>query len=237
MHTLNRFLKFNSYMFNSPSKALFLKRTRLLFFTAGCLSLAGAGFAAFSLSLRHLAVLVLCSLPGLLYPLPIIPSLRGGGRFRSLKEIPGSKDIFMALGWAFIIVLFPAFGNPDLFSEATVPAFVFLFFIVAARSVLFDILDIPGDRISGNDTIPIVMGISGTRRLLATLLGLSAAMLTAGLATGFSSPLSAVFYIPMVYLAVSALFYTERTAYYPNIYESLIDLSFIITGLAALLLA
>ncbi|MFH1708320.1 MAG: 4-hydroxy-3-methylbut-2-enyl diphosphate reductase [Planctomycetota bacterium] len=237
MHTLNRFTKYGAYRFNSPLRASFFESTKAIFLTAGIAALAGAAVAAASISHRHLGILALCSLPGALYPLPLVPArLARVIPFRSLREIPGSKDIVIGLGWAFIIVLLPALGTAGTFTAAHLGAFTFIFLLVAARSVLYDILDIPGDRITGNDTIPILLGFQRTRRLLFTMLALAAVMLAAGLAFGTVGRPALVFTLTITALGLLAAACTERTAYHSTLYEGLTDLSFILTGAAALAL-
>ncbi len=235
MHTLNRFLKFESYTYTSPAKALFLGKGRMFFFSAGIISLLTAFIISALINIEHLLIFIACSIPGVLYPLRIIPPfiLKKKG-WNSLKDIPGSKDIFVGAGWAFIIVLFPVLGNTDYFSIITIPAFIFIFLLTVTRSVLLDIMDIPGDRISGNDTLPIIIGEQQTRYLLGAVLTILTLMLAAGTVFSLIGLQSLIFLLPIAYFAITTILYSEKTTYYPVAYETVIELNFILTGILAL---
>ena len=236
MHTFNRFIKFNAYKYNSPSRARFFAKAKTVYIILGIFSLITAAVSSFLINIPHLIILILCSLPGILYALPLFPSsFKKILPYRSLREIPGSKDIFIALGWAFIIVLFPAIANPGTFSKTTIPAFIFIFLIVSIRSVLFDILDIPGDRITGNETIPILLGFRKTRKLLGVLLAVSLIMLLLGIGMRIIPIKGMIFSFPILYLGICTIGCSEKAAYYPSLYEGIIDFNFIIIGCAAFL--
>ncbi len=161
-HTFNQVLALRREMFR---RNLALDRLRL--------ASAAASGAAF-LYLLHpfgVAPLVLGGVAlgaGLLYGVDIIPAPR---YFRSLRDIPGSKEIFCAVGWAFCAAVLPliATGIPaDWYAVALIFAFVLL--PVYVRSVLFDVRQLERDRFLGREATPFALGSRRTRRLLAVAL-------------------------------------------------------------------
>ena len=96
------------------------------------------------------------SLLGFSYNRTIIPS-RVSRRFKRIKDIPGSKTILIAVAWGVVTALMPAMAGPVPFHMAML-AFVFSTVLVFARTAFVDILAIQGDRISGRETLPILLG-------------------------------------------------------------------------------
>lgn len=85
-----------------------------------------------------------------------------------LKEIVGVKSIVVAFSWAFTSSLLPASMQPVEF-EKLILVFTYVFVHLLTNTILFDILDIDGDKASGLKTIPIVLGLNRTRKLLVTV--------------------------------------------------------------------
>ena len=86
-------------------------------------------------------------------------------KVRKLKEIPGSKTLFVALAWSFITVLFPALDS-NAFSSENLAVFLVITLFVFIRTMLFDVFDVQGDMIAGKETLPVCIGEEKTIRLL-----------------------------------------------------------------------
>ena len=85
-----------------------------------------------------------------------------------LKEMLGVKSIFVAFSWAFTGSLLPAaIGLVDV--DKILLVFMYIFIGLFVNTVLFDVLDIEGDKVSGVKTIPMVLGRSGTMYLLVAV--------------------------------------------------------------------
>ena len=82
-----------------------------------------------------------------------------------LKEIVGIKSIVVAVSWGLTGALLPA--CVQMIEPLKI---VLIFFFISVQlfinTILCDIRDIEGDRVSGLRTIPIVLGLSKTRSLL-----------------------------------------------------------------------
>lgn len=172
MHNLNRYIEQGAKKFNDPHRALFQQRYRMPLLAASIAGLAAALVAAFHLGRGPFLALAAMSTLGVLYRFRFIPRpLSTLLHIRRLKEIPGSKTFFVALAWAFVTVLLPAWGAGavTLFTWGTL---LFLMLFMYVRSAMFDVLEVQGDRIVGRETLPVFIGEERTLKLLHLLLGL-----------------------------------------------------------------
>jgi 4-hydroxybenzoate polyprenyltransferase len=171
MHNLNRFIDQRSKKYNDPHRAIFQQRYRWPLFTAALVSLTTALLAAYSLGNGPFMTLAAMSLLGILYRFRFIPRpLSSLIRVRRLKEIPGSKTFFVALAWAFVTVLLPAWGA-DAIAPQTWGVLLFVMLVVYVRSAMFDVMEMLGDRIVGKETLPVFIGEKKTLKLLHLIIG------------------------------------------------------------------
>lgn len=130
------------------------------------LSCAGLGMGLLLLlsSIPNRAVFFLMlfsTVIGLAYHLPVVPAfLRRIIPYRSIKDVPTSKDLFVALAWGAIITFIFQAGADFFFRFDIYAASVFLilFFYSYIRSLLMDLRDIEGDRIMGRETLITLIG-------------------------------------------------------------------------------
>jgi len=85
-----------------------------------------------------------------------------------LKEVVGVKSILVAFSWAFTGSLLPATARPVAFEMVTL-IFAYIFIQLFVNTVLFDVVDMKGDMISGVRTIPLVLGLRRTREILTAV--------------------------------------------------------------------
>ena len=97
---------------------------------------------------------------GLIYHLTIVPKfLRGITRYKSLKDVPTSRDLIVALAWGILITFMPQVMDGALaFSLSTWFCFSLFFILAFLRSLIFDLRDIEGDRIMGRETLVTIIG-------------------------------------------------------------------------------
>ncbi len=115
-------------------------------------------------------ILLFMSVMGLSYNLTLIPEKIADGKYRRIRDIPGSKTVLIAVAWGIVTSVFPSlsvFGEIDM---GTVLVFAWATGMVFVRSAFFDILDMQGDRVVGKDTIPILLGEKQTIGLLKCVL-------------------------------------------------------------------
>jgi 4-hydroxy-3-methylbut-2-enyl diphosphate reductase len=132
---------------------------------------------SFGLSRPAFYLMLFGTVAGSVYHFTIVPPvLRKIVRYKNLKDIPTSRDLFVALAWAVLITFMPA-TLKDTFNVSPVTFFVFawVFLLAFLRSVIFDLRDIEGDRIMGRETLVILVGENRARATIQATLILSLA--------------------------------------------------------------
>lgn len=91
-----------------------------------------------------------------------------GGK-KALRQYGRAKTFFVALVWSVTTVLIPLAGIPQLFNVVHLWLLVFLllrrFLFVAALTMVFDIKDMEADKQVKLYTLPMALGVEGTKRL------------------------------------------------------------------------
>ena len=227
MHTLNRFIDRKT----SPPIGSFREETYRTheknYIGAALLSLLGALLFASTLGISAFILLLLISVLGVLYNIPLLP-LRGG--LRKLKDLPGSKNIVVALAWAAVGSLLPILSTPDDLSPAVGVAFGFIFAVVFIRSSMSDLLDIQSDRLIGRETIPVVIGENHTRQLLTGITLLSGVSLVLAFWFGWSPSLALVQLACLFYILICFKLYDRRSGLPGVVLEGLLETMYVITG-------
>jgi len=157
MQILNNLFAIRSDRYNHPKRALFYKENHVYLWILAVLS-GGAGlYLSFLSGPVSFILLLIMSFLGLSYNLKMIPLPGKKRKIASIKDIPGSKTILIVIAWGTVTCLLPAVADHgNLFSVAV--AFLFASGLVFGRTAFFDILAIQGDRITGKETLPILLG-------------------------------------------------------------------------------
>ena len=167
MHNLNRFTDRKLQKFNDPLRAIFYEKYRWPLLVTSALSLALALTLVFEHGIKPFFLLTGMSILGILYSVQVIPkSLTPNIRVRGLKEIPGSKTFLVAIAWAFVTTLIPAWSDSDNLDLSTIVVLLFVLLLVFVRNALFDVFEVQGDRIVGKETLPVCIGKEKTLLVL-----------------------------------------------------------------------
>jgi 4-hydroxy-3-methylbut-2-enyl diphosphate reductase len=231
MHVLNRFAD-KASSFNYPSRAALYERYKFGFFLASLSGVSAALIIANAQSQSLFFALLAMTGLGLLYSVRIFPErwLRIV-RVAKLKDIPASKTIFIAGGWSVVATLLPSLRADSHVGLQTLFSLIVVFVLVFVRSALFDLVDIQGDRLVGEESLPIVIGEKRTKKLLVYLVvGLAISLMVApllGLATDFGYMMLIVCLYMGFYLLVH-----RRELLRPGSlrFESLVENSFYLSG-------
>jgi len=107
-------------------------------------------------------IIVFPLLAGIIYSVKIHP------RIPRLKDIFAVKSIIVALSWTVGNTFLPI---PNLNAHFMIIVMIFYFFFIKSiiNTVLFDLMDVEGDKKIGANTIPVVMGASETIKFLLIL--------------------------------------------------------------------
>jgi 4-hydroxy-3-methylbut-2-enyl diphosphate reductase len=175
------------------------------------------------------------SILGLSYNLKIISIRTPRGKIARIKDIPGSKTVLITLAWGTVTCLLPAVSNQsDLLPVGAV--FLYATGLVFARTAFFDILAIQGDRITGKETIPILLGEKRSFDIINYVLFFNILLLGVAFFTGLLVKGALLLaFIPFVMLLLVRFFKKENLISGVH-QEFIIESLFIATGLMAALI-
>lgn len=169
MQILNNLFTIKSDKYNHPERAFFYRNNRIRLWVLAVLSGGTGLYLSYLSGGVSFSILLVMSLLGLSYNLKIIPLILKKGQLGRIKDIPGSKTILITLAWGTVTCLLPAVANPGDWRAVAV-VFVFATGLVFARTAFFDILAIQGDRITGKETLPILLGETRSFKIIQYVL-------------------------------------------------------------------
>ncbi len=233
MYILNSFTDEEVIRYNDPARAEFNSQRRGPLLVIGFSSALAALFIAYFNGVIPFLLLLSASVLGLLYSIKMLPSFsdKQPKRFR-LKDIPSSKDLFIASAWCVTTVLIPLFSvkHSELNNFSMITALCFVFTLVYIRCLLYDIRDIQGDRMVGHETIPIIIGKENTKVVLFVLAGLLATLLLVAGYWQWTSSISFVLLLSVAYACGYLLLYRKGAISSGFNFELVADGGFIFTG-------
>ena len=222
-----------------PGRARFLERNQKILIATALVSLVAALGTAASFGLRPLLVVFCASLLGLMYKVEI----PFGTKRWSLRSIPGSKDVLVAMALGVVSIALPVWQKghsfwPWAWSPKAIAALGFVTVLVFARTVIYDIRDMQNDQVLGKETLPTLLGKQRAKLVLIGLLALGLAgslwFTFSGQRTSHASLIALILSVCAAYPLLYLWFYHERfSAGKPRIHVS-VELSFYLLGLLAL---
>lgn len=234
MHNINRFTDQRSKKINDPMRALFYRKYRIPLVFSSVFALGCSLFIAYGMGEYPFTVLIAMSVFGILYSVRFIPKFFSPiTRVRGLKEIPGSKTFLVALAWAFVTALIPAWSVQSITSGKTLTVFFVVLLLYNVRNGLFDVFEVQGDRLVGKETLPVLIGEKKTLTYLYVLLGCLVALLLITPVIGLLAPL-AYWLLPGVIYLFGIIRLYEKAYFAPGpVLEFLLEsVFFVIAGLA-----
>lgn len=149
------------------SRYKFYRAHRSLLFTLSAASIITMLMISFIFDHYLFYLMFFASLAGSAYHMNIVPeSMRKLVRYRSIKDIPTSRDLFVALAWATVITFVPQIINKIwLIQPINIATFCWIFILAFFRSLVFDLRDIEGDRIMGRETFITIIGEKRARKM------------------------------------------------------------------------
>ena len=236
MHILYYFIDREAARYNDPGRAEFYERHRGTFVTLIILSVFTSLFLSFEMGRGVFVFLIIISLLGLIYGIKIIPkSLWNMFQYKKLKDIPGSKTVFVALAWGTVISILPALTANHRIDVSTVIAFLFVVILVFVRSALFDIMDIQGDRIVGKETIPIIIGENKTIYVLKLSLGILSLILLSSSLSGMTPSLGYLLLVCAIYAYSYLFIYERKRISHGVLLEGMVESNFVLGWLVSLI--
>lgn len=227
IHTVNRLQSRSFGRIRGSFREESYMKYRNIYMSAAMVSLVLASVLALAGGLITFILVGLVSLSGVLYNVSL-------GR-KKLEDVPGSKNIFTATGWAVVAAVVPQMSADPEITCGMVVAFLFVFALVFSKSVFSDTIDVQSDRLIGRETIPVIMGKEHTRTLLKIISIFTGIVLVAATSTGCTSSLSLILLVSVFYIWI-CLELCDRKAWFSKMtFEGLLGLNYVITGLCACL--
>ena len=236
MHVLNRLTDKASERYNQPGRTEFYESWGSWMIFAG-VSSAGVALALawFQGGLPFFLLLAISGL-GMIYNIRIFPGGPGKGiHYQRLRDIPGSKTLFVALAWGIVTSILPALAAGERVLPGTAIAFLFSVILVFVRSTLYDFNDIQGDLMVGKETIPIVLGRRRAEILAVGLLIFLGGLLAVAGRLGWAAPVTPWLLFSLGYVVFYYWLYRQRIVGRGFLIEGVVDGSFIFAGLLAFL--
>ena len=230
MHTLNRFINRKTGSIIGSFREESYSRHESKYLAAAILALVFALGAGLLSGRTAFLFLLAMSTLGILYNAQLAPS---GWPFRSIRDLPGSKNITVALAWAAITAVLPPVAEKLPLTETTAVSFAFIFGIVFVRSVLSDLLGVQSDKLVGKETIPVLIGNDHTQQLL-NMISLALVMMLAAAPTLVRTvSLSYFLIIPVIYIWICFRLYDKKPGLIGVVKEGVLETAYIIAGLSS----
>lgn len=106
----------------------------------------------------------------MLYGTPLFPWLKDSQiKWYRLKDIPGSKAWIVGGTLTYAAVALPMAYAARQFDLTAALTTLFLFVFIVSNSHTFDLRDIESDREKGVTTLPLMVGVRGTRIVLTAM--------------------------------------------------------------------
>jgi (E)-4-hydroxy-3-methyl-but-2-enyl pyrophosphate reductase len=193
---------------------------------------------------KYLFYLVFFSIAiGSIYHLTIIPKfLLGIMHYKSLKDVPASRDLFVALSWAILITFIPQVMSGGLtITLSTWFCFSLIFVLAFIRSLIFDLRDIEGDRIMGRETLITIIGEAKMKKAIQIIIASAIVLLFAcslilpktSLPFSMGNDSFRMQTIPLFYLFFFMLWNRKNRANRSVFFNLLADAQFFLSGLCA----
>jgi (E)-4-hydroxy-3-methyl-but-2-enyl pyrophosphate reductase len=235
MHIFNNLISTKADQYNDPDRASFYHKNRnflvLLAVIAG-----GAGLMkAYSMGAVPFLVLLSMSIMGLSYNLAVVPESLAKGRYRRIRDIPGSKTVLIAMAWGIVTSILPSLSGQKSISLGTATAFLWSVSLVFVRTAFYDVLDMQGDRIVGKETIPILLGEKRSLRLLTWILAINLFILLLSVAFDFIPSLGLVLAVCPIFGLTVLSTYKKRLPLPGIKLEFMVEHLFILAGIATLI--
>jgi 4-hydroxy-3-methylbut-2-enyl diphosphate reductase len=230
MHIFNNLTGTEADHYNDPDRALFYNTHKKFLAVLAFLAGAAGLIKACTMGLFPFLILLVMSIMGLSYNLRLIPGRIIRGKYRRIRDIPGSKTVLIAMAWGIVTSVFPALSVSGEINLTTVLVFLLASGMAFVRTAFFDILDMQGDRIVGKDTIPILLGEKRSTLLLKSLLILIFLILILSGAAGVTSDFGFALTVCPIFLYLIIIAH-ERGYMLPGTrLEFLVETHFVLSG-------
>jgi len=236
MRVFNRFLDQGAGTYNDPERAGFYRSYKVFLTLSGVAAIAGALIISFKMGVLIFAAMAGLSLLGVVYSIPIVPMrVRHIWKYTKMRDIPGSKNLVEALGWAIVIALIPLLEPFQMHWTNVLVTFLFVLMAVFVRAAFFDVLEVQGDLVVGVETLPITLGEKKTLMLLKTIIVSAALILVTAPLINTAGSFSFLMLIPLFALSILLIVYEKGRIQNGTLLEYLVEGNFLLAGILAVI--
>ena len=229
MHTLNRLRNRQFGRIAGSFRDETYMRHRGVYLTVALVSLFLALVLSSTIGFASLFCLLIISFFGALYDLKILPF---SWKVTRLRDIPGSKNIFMAVAWAVVAAMIPAITVDLRATSGMVISFLLVFSIVFVKSTLSDMVDVQSDRLVGRETIPVIIGERITRMLIKGISVVMGAGLVAVVIAAYTPLLTLGLLLPVFYVWICLELCDKKAQFSSVVMEGLFGTNYILAGVS-----
>jgi len=234
LHAVNKYLEINWTSISMSDRQNVLKKYWRMLLGLASISFFISLSIAWYEGIAAFILVAVSYLLGVLYSVRVIPA-GWQVRFKSIRDIPGSKDTMIATAWTFATVVLPVINHGKYPGLSTLAGATFAFFIVFSRATILAMEGIESDKLVGLETIPILIGKPASLRLLYTINILLVLVLIAAAVSGLMPQRLLVMLIPVVYL-IALIRPLSKTGQFFRLYHQVeLDMVFFLSGIMAFL--
>ncbi len=228
LHAVNKFLELDrKHRLMNPTLNMFWN----VYLGFAVLSGIAALGMALSSDVLTFSLVLFTYLLGGFYSIRVIPP-GWNTRFKSIRDIPGSKDVLIATAWTFAVVVLPSMTHIAFPGLITIAGAGFVFTLVVSRATILAMGGIESDRLVGLETVPFLIGRKATIIVLYILNAVCAAgLVILSLVVRSAAPL--VFIAPLAGMLLAVRPVGRRRFFFKLSHQILLDANFFITGLLA----
>ncbi|ACJ16037.1 UbiA prenyltransferase [Thermococcus onnurineus NA1] len=209
VYGINKLTDIKEDEINNPERVEYVKKVAKLIKYAVLLSLVLAVILSALTSPWAILVVLFPIIAGALYSIRLLPG------YPRLKDITGVKNATIAITWANGTTFLPYLVAGSADPQKVALIYYFFFMKSMVNTILFDVRDIEGDRMSGIQTVPVKLGKERSKRLLLLMNSTFIPWLIMAHAFGYFEH-----YLPMLVFAVlngyGYILYFTRKDYKPG---------------------
>ncbi|MBT4484957.1 MAG: hypothetical protein HOC71_14910, partial [Candidatus Latescibacteria bacterium] len=234
LHTVNKYLEINwKQVSSSPLASRFRMYWKIYLITGSVFFVILLGIAWY-LSILTFILVVLSYIFGGFYSIHIIPEKWNIG-FKSLRDIPGSKDIFIALAWTFAVIVLPSITLMKFPGVVAITGGAFVIILVLSMTSLLAIGGIQSDKLIGQETIPVLIGRKNT---LALLYSANISLMAVIIILSILNPVNRntlILILPVMYMITCIKFLSKKGQFFTLYHQVILNAVFFLTGILAFL--
>ncbi len=234
LHAVNRYLEINWKQVSASGGGHRLKRYWNFYLITATLSFLVTLIISWQIGLLTFIAVAFSYLFGGLYSVRVLP-VSWQVRFRRLRDIPASKDLFIATAWTYAVLVLPSVAHGISSDLTFAVCAVFVFVTVLSRTAMLALGGIESDKLIGLETLPVFIGKKKTIRLLYNANAVLAVAIVAAALTPLVSPTVLFLLAPVVYITGAIRLLGGKRRFFSLYHQMAIDAVFFLTAVLAFL--